>query len=202
MAPHSRSIDFRSKPFEPYTKAMGELALVWNDLHENLSMLFQALLPIANQLIPDAIWYSHKSDRGQRDMIAALVNLRAMGHDIPEECRDEITWLLGQVNSLEDMRNDALHSPMFNSGNDVFPIHELGHKRAKKLAKKDILFEFGWFYDSAVVLREYAAELSWYLPRKRLSEPLPERPSLPNRGQTGGTKPRPQETNAKRPRRP
>jgi hypothetical protein len=192
MAPHSRNLNFRDASFKPYTTALGELALAWNDLHETLASLFWHMLPISNGLIPFAVWHSSKSDRAQRDMIRSLNDLRALGHDIPDPVRTEIRWLLGRIESLEDLRNDALHSPLLLSGDDVSPAHQLGHQRAKKFADKDLLFEFTWFYESAIALREYAAELSWHLSRPTRPPSLPERPTLPNRGETNG-KPRPRQ---------
>lgn len=186
--------DFRDESFASYARALGELALAWNDLHHTLGELFWQMLRIPNGMIPYAVWHSAKSDRAQRDMIKSLAHLNAMGHDVPQHLRTEITWILGRIDTLEDMRNDVLHSPMFNSGDAILPAHELGHQRAKKLAGKDLLFELTWFYDTAITLRDYAVQISSHLRRPSgLSGALPERPQLPNRGDAGARKQRRQE---------
>jgi hypothetical protein len=182
MSRHSRNTDFRTDAFSPYTKALGELALAWNDFHENLAGLFWKMTAVPNGLIPYSIWYSSKSDRAQREMVRALAKLSALGHDIPDHIRSEILWLLGQADALEDLRNDALHSPLIRSESNIATIHELGHTRAKKLAKKDLLHEFNWFYNTTIVLREYVADICWYLSRKHdENESIPKRPSMPKR---------------------
>lgn len=177
----SRNLDFRIKIFQPYTKALGELSLAWNDFHMVLSSLFWASTRIPNGMVPNAMWNSLKSDRAQREMLEALIDLKVLGHNIPKSLRIEIKWVLKQAVSLEDLRNDALHSPLLVSDDgSVFAWHQLGNKRAKKLADKDLLKECGWFYDTIIILREYteilADNLRW--PQK----PLPGRPQLPNRG--------------------
>ena len=62
----SRNYDFREKSFEDLTRAIGELALVWNDLAMVLSDLFHAATRIPNGLAADAIWNAVNSDRIQK----------------------------------------------------------------------------------------------------------------------------------------
>jgi hypothetical protein len=100
---------------------------------------------------------------------------------MPANIRAEVKWVLKNATNLEEVRNNALHSLLLNSHDGtVFSWHQLGNKRAEKLANKDLLKEFGWFYDTIIVLREYAEILSDAIGRP--NESLPGRPSLPNRG--------------------
>jgi hypothetical protein len=177
----SRNLDFRNEKFHSYTQALGELTLAWNDFHMTLSSVFWASSKIPNGMVPGAMWNSLKSDRAQREMLAALVDLKVIGHNMPKNVRSEIKWILEKANSLEDLRNDALHSPLHQSEDGrVFAWYQLGNKRAKKLANKDLLKEFNWFYDTVLVLREYADALTNVI--RRPNETFPERPQLPNRG--------------------
>ena len=175
--------NFRDESFRPLTTALGELTLAWNDLQETLGCLFWAALGFGNGLIPLTIWHAIKVDRAQRDMIEAITKLDALGLDIPAKARKEIAWVLTRVTSLEDQRNDALHSPFIRSRDkEIVPFHGLGHARAKKLKDKNLLKEFRWFYETTIVLRDYAMDLTEVLRRESVA--FPDRPRLPNRGDT------------------
>jgi len=175
--------DFRDKSFLPITTALGELTLAWNDLHENLGHVFWSVSGIKNGLIALTMWYSIPSDRAQKEMLKSFMGLRAIGLEIHDDIRTEVMWLLKEAVKLEEKRNDALHSPMVSqSDGSVIPFHGLGHKRAQKLKDKDLIREFRWFYDTVTVLRDYAHEIQCSLVSD--SAPWPDRPQLPNRGDT------------------
>lgn len=178
--------DFRDKTFQPIATALGEVTLAWNDLHLSLSGLFWAILQIPNGLTPGAIWHSIKSDRVQRDMLGALAESHALGHALSPNARKEITWLIKQAKSIEDLRNDLLHSPFMKSGELIFPYHGGLHTRAKKLTGKDILKEARWFYETTIALRDYAEEIEEALRRPQIA--WPQRPTLPNRGDSNEKK--------------
>jgi hypothetical protein len=176
----SRNVDFRTEYYRPYAQALGEIALVWNDFHVTLSDLFWAVSKVPNGLMPDAIWNSLKSDRSQREALKSLVELKIDGHNLSLETREEILWVLKKADSLEDLRNDALHAPMYNSESGmVFAWHHLGNKRAKKLEGKNLIAEYNWFYETTLVLREYTQKLSGNL--RFPSDPVPARPKLSSR---------------------
>lgn len=89
----SRNLDFRNETFQPYAKSLGELILAWNDFHMALSSLFWAALQIPNKMTPQAMWNAIKSDRAQRDMLEALIDLKVLGNNIPTNIRSEIKWV-------------------------------------------------------------------------------------------------------------
>jgi hypothetical protein len=175
----SRNINFRTETYKPYAQALGEIALAWNDFHVTLSDLFWAVSKVPNGLMPNAIWNSLKSDRAQREALKSLVELAILGHHLPMATKTEILWVLERADRLEDLRNDALHAPLYGDGGTVFAWHQLGNKRAKKLEGKNLLKEFSYFYDTTVVLREYTEKLSANL--RSPNDPLPNRPKLPSR---------------------
>ena len=176
----SRNLDVRSETFQPYTKALGEVSLAWNDFNMVLSSVFGTALKIPNLMIADALWNPLKSDRAQRDTLRAVINLDVIGHNISTNIRSEVKWVLDKADSLEEARNNALHSALLSDQGSVFAWYHLGNQRAKKLADKDLLKEFGWFYDTAIILRQYIELLGDAVGRP--TEPLPERPLLLNRG--------------------
>ncbi|TAN47221.1 MAG: hypothetical protein EPN26_14200 [Rhodospirillales bacterium] len=181
--------NFRDEAFHSISTAVGELALAGNDLHLSLADLFWVVLGINNGLIPHAIWNSSNSDRAQRAMLQAVIETRALRHDISDKAREEILFILSKANSLEDRRNNALHSPFIKSDKDaVMPFSGLGNKRAQKLLGKDLLKEFQSFYDTATVLRDYVEDIAEAM--RRNNAPWPERPQLPNRGDTNDKKQR------------
>ena len=182
----SRNLNFRTKPFVLYAKALGEAALVWNDFHMVLSSLFGAVTRIPNKIAPDSMWNALKSDRAQREMLEALIDLNAINYNIPIKLKSEMKWVLKIARGIEDTRNDLLHAPVFKeSSNNIFAWHHLGNKRAKKLNEKNLVHEARFFYDTVVVLRDYTEVLIVTFNRQRIpGVTLPKRPSLPNRGAT------------------
>ncbi len=147
-----------------------------------------------------AVWHALKSDRSQRDILAASISSHLnLPDDERLKVKKEVEWICGQANTLEDKRNDALHSPLWSMDRGlpkptVSPLVGLGHVRANKLLGKNLLKEFRWCRDGATVLRDYALQLDEALTR---GEPLPNRPSLPNRGDSNEKKPPRQERKAK-----
>ena len=102
----SRNLNFRSKIFKPYAKALGEATLAWNDLHMVLSSLFGAVSRIPNRVATDAMWNSLKADRVQREMLESLVKLNAINYNIPKKLKTEIEWVLKETTALENLRNE------------------------------------------------------------------------------------------------
>ena len=184
---------FTDKIFEPYVMAIGQLALAWNDLHEKLGWLFATFLT-PGELAP-LLWNAPQFDRQKRALLEAATNAMPplTQSDYPR-LKEDILWLLKQVNSLEDARNTAIHSPLLaQSDRDVLvfgvtisirsvaPNLWLQNSRAMKLAQKDLLTEFRWCRDAALLLRDYALSLDYATMPE--DYPWPDRPSLPNRGQ-------------------
>lgn len=96
--------------FRPYSASIGQVALTWNILHDNLVHLFQTIVKSQNAALPYKIWFAVDSDFLQRKMLRAAVDANA---DLTQLQRDEICWILNQIdNSLRYKRNDALHAPL------------------------------------------------------------------------------------------
>jgi hypothetical protein len=96
--------------FRPYVAALGQLAIAWNGLHETLCLLFCTITEAKAINQPTAIWHALKVDRSQRDILTATAESTTRGA-IPITFFEDVKWLCGRVDALEDLRNDALHSP-------------------------------------------------------------------------------------------
>jgi hypothetical protein len=151
-----------------------------------------------------AVWHALKVDRAQRDILEAAAReariIREYETEIGKKLLAEIVWINGQANTIEDKRNDALHSPLWGSGNQVAPLSGLGHKRARKLVeagtKRGLLVEFRWCRDATLALTDYIRDINDCLSGSA-RRPWPERPSPPSRGQTRKTSPHRQKSQAK-----
>jgi hypothetical protein len=198
------SLPFTDKAFIPSAIALGQLALAWNGLHEVLSLLFCNVMgggPV-NQYL--AIWQVLKVDRAKREILLAALKTHMRGA-FPVDFESDIEWLCDRADVLEDVRNDALHSPLWaqerGPGNTtVKPWVGLGHVRAQKLLNRNLLAEFRWCRDAAILLADFAYEVD-----RSLSDhmrPWPKRPDWPIRPGTNAQKPPRPTRPAKRPRPP
>ena len=144
---------------------------------------------ISNQFL--AVWHAISNDRAQRGMLEAAARepLR-LGQDLWDIISNEVHWINVEATKIEDIRNDALHSPLwgYQRGEKetiIIPVAGLGHRRAKKLqeAKRGLLAEFRYCRDAALILTDYVKDIEEFL-GARGPRTWPERPSLPNRGKT------------------
>jgi hypothetical protein len=174
-------IDRYAKPeFAPYAMALGQFALAWNDLLHYMSTLFSiATLERAPQAgdavnyVPTYIWHAIKSDRSQRDMLLAAIqhSKLSVGNRLAEDGK----WLCDRINSLEDRRNDILHSPFILVNSRVVPNTFGKNPRAQKLASaENLLEEVKSAGNTAVGLADFSSRLVTSLLNPRA--PWPERP--------------------------
>jgi hypothetical protein len=172
--------------FRPYVTALGQLALAWNGLHESLALLYCTIMlsgqkrqPVNQHL---AVWHALKSDRAQREILKAAAESNLFGA-LPIKFEKDVDWIFERANVLEDARNDALHSPLLGYHVEdqiiIVPSTGLGHVRAQKLAKRDLLAEFRWGRDSALLLARFALSVNGGL--RDLELPWPDRPAWPSR---------------------
>ena len=190
---------YSTKEFKPYVVALGRLTRAWNDLQESLAALFWTLAnyqPSAGAMInynPLVIWSSIKSDRTQREMLKSVIN-RSAHFWGDKRALDDLNWLLDRCNELEDLRNNAVHSPLFSvrrslygifafTKEEVAPAEWLFNPRAMKLAERsDLLGEFKYCHDAAIALSDFArladqSLVNWQAPNSS----WPKKPSLPSR---------------------
>lgn len=197
-------INYKDRRFLPYAIALGRVALAWNALHQVLAHVLIYMLRAPSGLAVMAAYSSLKVDRAQRDLIKAALKEAP----VTPRAREEIAWLIDQANSLADLRNDAAHAP-FSLTHDpdgvlrVLPFTHLGNPRAKNLYGKDVLKQLTWFYETAIILTNHANELAAAISIvKYEQQTLPDRPKLPNRGDSKTSRRRRPTPAAKRARPP
>jgi len=181
------SASYSHPAFRPYTTTLGQIALAWNGLHSRMALLFCSVMGggFANQFL--AVWHAIPNDRAQRAVLEAAAK-DSFGYDseLGRRVLDEVRWLNGQCDKVEEARNNALHSPLWGyvrgaKETIVMPVTGLGHVRAKKLwdAKAGLLAEFRWCRDAALVLGDFVSDLDEHLTGRNRS--WPSRPALPVR---------------------
>lgn len=168
--------DFKNDAFHPVALGLGQVVLAWNDLLVSCSGLFGAIINIPNRLIPNNIWYAVASDRDQMEILRRLGSSVALGLTIPPKIRAEIKWILKHATDLINLRNELVHSPFVNSNGSIGPLHLGVHRKALTFERRDVLQECTWFFESAIILRNYVDNLEEALTRPDYT--LPERPQL------------------------
>lgn len=177
------------KQIGSYLQELGLVVASWNALHDELGRLFYVVTGAPNMKLALAVWNSTENDRAQRKMLrvalpfslSELPRAKENGADWVRIARDEIKWILDRVDSLTDQRNDAVHSPLIAELAEQkwkltsFTIFD--HPRAKKLAGKDLLIQFKWYWKTAQVLSAYTQAVRLGLYAQPCS--WPSRPSLP-----------------------
>jgi hypothetical protein len=194
---------FTEPYFEPYAKAIGQLLLAWNDLHERLASLFVMAMGGGWVDRPLGIWHSVRSDYSKRRLLReAIAKLPDNEKANREKLTDEIEWILDASDKLEGLRDDSAHTPLhylmmgnlltladllavsdiyqaMSSG--VFPDTSFQNPRAMQLdkKKKDLLIECRYARERITVLRDYAIAIDAAWANARLA--WPDRPILPER---------------------
>lgn len=159
MAQNLDHRDFHNPAFDDIARELGRVTLAWSDLHVSLGGLFATILRIPNRMTPGAIWDAIKVDRTQRDILNSLSQTKALGHCLPVEARNDIKFLTSELNTLQEYRNNLIHSPYLLSGKDVVVYHGGTHVRALSLESRDLIKECASIYASIIVFRNYVVEL-------------------------------------------
>jgi hypothetical protein len=157
-----------------HAQALGLVSIAWTQAHEALASIFGMLLTPEMPTKAWAAWHAVGNDRSQRAMLKALMAVMFAADD---KRKVELDWVLDRLNSYEDKRNNALHSPytieQHPDGRLVFiPNHYGGNKRAKNLHGKELLTELKSYTD-------HLAKLSAYLGLIQSSLPSPHRVVAP-----------------------
>jgi len=155
---------------------------------------------------PLAVWQSPKADRPKRDMLqAAYKGLPKTFDEAFPKARADLDWIVNAVNTLEDARNNVVHAPLSmtvplrafktlgprTSGKSKREIPKeakvvaqdwMMNSRARRISSKHLLTEIRWCRSTAIVIRDFSDAITAALRYKEA--PWPDRPALPNRGQT------------------
>jgi hypothetical protein len=171
--------------FEPYVAAVGRVSHAWNYLHERLGQLFVGVTECERK-IALAVWYSTKSDRGQREMLEAAIRASDADRWLPRlpAARADLLWMLNEADHLAEVRNDAMHVPCSaytsEKGTEMGVAFFNGNPRARKLFGMKIIQEFEWCEQNTEALTRFAEKAETALAFERY--PWPERPPMATRG--------------------
>jgi hypothetical protein len=173
---------YTARKFRPYALAIGEAALSWNDLHEELGMLFWTVSGGGYGHYFLGIWHSIRNDGAKRNilMAAAKASLNpALERD--QRAFVEVKWILDRIQELVGDRNTATHAPLTSTPttSNVFPNAWPGNPLTQRLEGYDVLAEYRRLRDTTILLRDYSGRLGHALSRERPS--WPDRPKLPER---------------------
>jgi hypothetical protein len=144
-----------------HAEALGHVSLAWTRLHEIMATLFGLLLRPVPEERAYAIWHSIRNDRSQRDMLSALAHA-ALPAD--SEARKAIKWAKDNLLSLENSRNDALHSPYVlvhdeERGPTMVANELTGNQRAANLSGRDLGVELESYKKNVTAVADYLWEV-------------------------------------------
>ncbi len=168
----------------PHAERIGKISLAWNELHEQLGMIFWKITGITNGLVAGAIWGSSPSDLQQRSMLRA-----AVAHTFKTKSKYyiDLIWMLDEIDRISFNRNTAIHIALTfivdHSGTTLAtsPL-PLQNKYGKALKDKDILVELTLYQERIYALTRYAGQLyAAILSPKHW--PWPNKPVMPTREQ-------------------
>lgn len=167
-----------------HSELVGQVAMVWNLLHDLLGNLFAEVVAPDAKEPALAAWQAVQNDRSKRAMLNAACSV-ALGTD--SRFSDEVRWATGQMNSLEDKRNNAVHSP-YTVGfilkgmkliPKVFPSVIAGNQRARNLLGRDLAIELKSYLENIGHLTGFVMLLAGKSRGHHEQYTWPERPSLP-----------------------
>jgi len=170
----------RERELNKVAAEVGRVAIAWGMLHESLGQCFSAVATPQNQRVGLDAWHAVRSDRFLREMLAAAA-AAALGKEHPTFI--ELKWALGQITSLEDNRNDAVHAPyaiVFDVGGKVTvePYWLTGDRRAAKLTGKNLSLELRSYESRIMALRHFVDLLTIHENSPSVFPTLPGRPTL------------------------
>lgn len=185
--------NFNKSKFNPFIRAIGQAALLWNDLHEWMGLLYGSTMCAGTHsgiMNPHhSTWAALTNDRAKRDVLLAtaktsFVDLPVHQTELQKRSYESIKWLCDKTTNLENDRNNIIHAPLWRSqaGDEIYPASAYGNQRASQLDNKYLLKEYERIRDAARLLRNYAVEI--YDPMSNARLPWPDTPDLPDRGAT------------------
>jgi hypothetical protein len=115
---------YTARKYRPYALAIGEATLSWNDLHEELGMLFWTVSGGGFGKLPLGIWHSITNDGAKRNILVAAARA-SLNQSVEREKKafEEVEWIVHKVDKLARYRNTAIHAPLSSTPTtrDVFP---------------------------------------------------------------------------------
>jgi hypothetical protein len=159
---------------------VGCVAIAWNKLQNTYAKAFALVATPDDLSLGYVLWNSIKSDRTQRDTLAAVLEYRFKDND---ESRIELNWAIQATDKLAYMRNATIHAPytyLIDNGEvRMVPNDDNQNNFAKKLLHKDFKNECDDFIQDATSLLNFVKPLMSHVRGDRWADrnqPYPERP--------------------------
>lgn len=111
-------MDRASKALDQFAKTLGHVTIKYNEAQAFVLFIFSNLLG-SERHMAKTLFFSMKSDTGQREMTVALVKA-LMGEALPDDCR-EIVGAIENLSSLSGERNAAIHTIWYLDEDDGSP---------------------------------------------------------------------------------
>lgn len=109
FTPERRQRDVHEPTVAAHNQRVGEIIHAYNLAHSNLFVIFRRLAPEPTQDAALDLWHTSKTDRGQREMLAAMVKHT---NKLGGVYRNAIMWAIGRLGELSEYRNNAAHVEM------------------------------------------------------------------------------------------
>ena len=208
MKPPPNFHERRNELFQPIAEGIGRIAVLWNNIHEDLCGMFCEIIHHRTIYVPLAIWNVARSDSLCRKLFDGVAQAAFAKEPVK---RDSFSWLISKLDNMASDRNSAIHSPLITVI-DNFGIMSiqantiLQNSPAKRWAKKDVLAELKRNHEDLVKLADYAIGLRIQIcAHGDKLPPWPERPVLPSEAQKAtqpGTVQKPGHKQRQRPQTP
>jgi hypothetical protein len=172
-----------TQAFRRHAERVGKAALAWNELHENLYMIFWFAIGLnghpAEEQIAHSLWHTIQSDKTQRDMLADSARIKLSKN---KSAIDRLSWILKQTNKLSTYRNMAIHTAVvFHKTTGNIPkANPWGNRSESKKRYSAINHERFWklLIGDLMALSRYTGRLADDLWRPWHKKPSLRRPIL------------------------
>jgi hypothetical protein len=174
------STEFK-RPVRSFSIATGELLWASNQLHMGFASVFALLVARENLAVGFSIWHVAPSDSVQRQMLAALVEVRFQKGS---KMRTSLIWAKECADKLATIRNDAAHmATAFRTDSDPFKlvVADIGNapNRTKRLTKSPNLQRtFRLAKGDLIQLSGYVYALFFRITVPTANYPWPKKPNL------------------------
>ena len=102
------SMTKKNPAYEKIAPLVGQVTIDWNHVQFWIFCIFWELLEVGF-VTADALFFSMKSDRGQRDATSRLIKVSTISGDLKTTLGD----LIERTNKLSGRRNDIIHAMIF-----------------------------------------------------------------------------------------
>jgi hypothetical protein len=178
--PRRISADIK-RPVRSFSIATGELLWASNQLHTAFSVVFAVLVSRENLAIGSSIWHVAPSESVQRQMLAALVDVKFKKKS---KMHAQLTWAKNKADKLATIRNDAAHmSTAFRTDSKRWELvaNSIGNTptRARRLdALSDLQLHFRIARADLVQLSGFVYALFFRMVSPDANDPWPRKPAL------------------------